>query len=84
MAKRDRKAGVAAARLDALHALGDMRALAAEARALLAGADVPEVDREAARAALLRAGPERAAAWAAAAGAVVLVLAALAGILARR
>ncbi len=83
MAKKTRPAA-AAPRLEALHALGDLRALRAEALALLAGPDASEADREAARAALLRTRPERGAAVAAAVGITLFTAVAILGILAHR
>jgi len=83
MARKDRKPA-AAGRLAALLALGDARGARAEARRLLAEAGASEADREAARAALSRVAPERAAAWAVLAGALLFALAALLGLVPHR
>jgi hypothetical protein len=79
MARRDKKPA-AGDRLGALFALGDARGARAEARRLLAGPGASEADREAARAALARAAPERTAAWAALAGLMLFALAAYLGL----
>jgi hypothetical protein len=82
MAKNRKGAG--AARLEALLRVGDLRQARAEARRLLADPEASDADRQAAAAALVRTGPERAAAIAAAAGLVLFLTAALLGILLHR
>jgi hypothetical protein len=79
MAKKDRKT-TTGARLTALLAVGDSRAARAEAARLLADPEAGEADKEAARAALARIHPERAAVAALAAGVVLYAFAAVFGL----
>jgi hypothetical protein len=79
-----KKAKAQAARLEALHALGDLAGLRAEARRVLEAPESSEEDREAARAALAWSRPEPGAAVAAAVGLVLFAVVAILGIVVRR
>ena len=81
MPTRERKRSTVAAELAALLDVGDNRAAAARARQVLSDGARSTSDHEAARAALGRVKPERAAAMAAAGGFVLLAVAALLGLL---
>jgi hypothetical protein len=81
---KSKKGTAAAARLEALVRVGDLRAARAEARQLLADPEAGEGDRRAAEGVLRRASPERAAAIAAAVGIALYLAVALLGILGHR
>ncbi len=83
MAKKA-KSGDVGPRLEALHAVGDLRAVRAEASRVLGAPEATEEQRAAARAALRWTGPERAAAAAAAIGIAFFAAVAVAGILSHR
>ncbi len=81
MPNRYRKRSTVAAELAAFLEVGDNRAAAAMARQILSDSARNASDQDAARAALGRVKPERAAAMAAAAGLILLAVAALLGLL---
>lgn len=81
---KSKKGPAPEARLEALLRIGDLAAARAEARRIEADPEAGDAERHAAEEALRRAGPERAAAIAAAVGIAFFLAVALLGILGHR